>query len=236
MSLRIDTSEWISGALVIGDEGLGVLGSDIPSTGDNGPGYAYNDLSMPADAGKEICGRITTWPTNGTLFAFENTSFTYVPAGDGADSFQYQLYVDGVAVGSPTTVSLQSGAGAATALGMTLTATSSLTAGTATGASAGTAPGATLTATSSLSAGLATGTAPGTAPGATLTATASLTAGSASGQRSETAAGVTLTGTASLIAGVASAAQYARAPSGSGYRPQRSNVQTRPANVQRNNR
>ena len=109
-SLRIDTTELISGALLIGETGLGVLGSAIPATGDNGAGYAYNDLSLPADNSKEICGRITTWPSAGTLFAYEDTSFDFT-APDGAYSFQYQLYVDGVATGSPTTVNLQVGVG-----------------------------------------------------------------------------------------------------------------------------
>ena len=110
MSLRIDTAEWISGALLIGDVGLGVLGSVISSSGDNGAGYAYNDLSLPADAGKEICGRITTWPSAGTLFAYEDTSFDFSGAPDGVYTFAYQLYVDGVATGDPATVTLQVGA------------------------------------------------------------------------------------------------------------------------------
>jgi hypothetical protein len=110
MSLRIDTSEWISGALIIGETGLGVLDSAIPSAGDNGAGYAYNDLSLPADAGKEICGRITTWPTAGTLTVNEDTSFSF-DAPDGAYTAQYQLYVDGVSTGSPQTISLIVGAG-----------------------------------------------------------------------------------------------------------------------------
>jgi hypothetical protein len=110
MSLRIDTAEWISGALIIGDVGLGALGSEIPSSGESGAGYAYNDLSLPADANKEICGRITTWPSAGTLFAYEDTSFEFSGAPNGIYTFQYQLYVDGVAVGSPTTVTLTVGA------------------------------------------------------------------------------------------------------------------------------
>ena len=123
-SLRVDTSEWISGALLIGDAGLGVLGSDIPSSGDNGAGYAYNDLSLPADADKEICGRITTWPSAGTLFAYEDTSFDFSGAPDGVYTFEYQLYVDGVAAGDPATVTLQVGA-------VTHAATGSLSAGSA---------------------------------------------------------------------------------------------------------
>jgi hypothetical protein len=234
MSLRIDTSEWISGALVIGDVGGGVLAEDIPSTGDDGPPYAYNDLSLPADNGKEICGRITTWPSAGTLYAYEDTSFTFIGAPDGTYTFQYQLYADYVAIGSPTTATLTVGATSAIAPGATLTATSSLTPGSASGASAGTASGATLTgtasmtagtatgqvnatasgatltATSSLSAGAAEGTAPGVAAGATLTATSSIVGGSATGQQSATASGATLTGLATLIAGTASNAESYR--------------------------
>ena len=140
MSLRIDSAEWISGALIIGETGMGVLGSAIPSTGDNGPGYAYNDLTLPADNAKEICGRITTWPTLGTLTAFEDTSFEFT-GPDGSHSFQYQLYVDGVATGSPVTVSLSVGAVSATASGTLAALGLTAPTGTATGTSAGDAVG-----------------------------------------------------------------------------------------------
>jgi len=125
MSHRFDAA-LISGAHLYGGAGLGVLGSLIPATGDNGAGYTYNDLSLPADNAKEICGRVTTWPVSGTLTAYEDTSFEFSGAPDGSYSFQYQLYVDGVATGSPTAVSLSVGAvaveivaslGAATAAG-----------------------------------------------------------------------------------------------------------------------
>lgn len=101
------------GQRVCGTPKSGVLGSLIPSTGDNGAGYTYNDLSLPADNTKEICGRITSWPSAGTLTAYEDTSFEFSGAPDGAYSFQYQLYVDGVAVGSPSTVSLAVGTASA---------------------------------------------------------------------------------------------------------------------------
>ena len=109
MSLRIDSTEWISGALLIGETGLGVLAENVPSTGTSGASYLYNDLSLPADNGKEICGRITAWPSDGTLYAYEDGSFSFTGAPDGAYSFDYQLYVDGVATGAPATVDLTVG-------------------------------------------------------------------------------------------------------------------------------
>lgn len=185
-SCTVDTEDWQGADIcTIGDVGGGLFGSEIASSGTNGPGYAYNDLALPADAGKEICGRITTWPATGTLYAYEDTSFTYAPAGDGATSFQYQLYVDYVAVGSPQTVSLTSGGGAATAPGATIAGTSTISGGAATGASAGFAPGRTLTGVSTISAGAATGD---------------------TGSQAATAAGATLTGLSVIVGGHASSA------------------------------
>lgn len=109
MSIRVDTSSWILGAIVCGHRGLGVLADDIPSTGDNGASFLRNDISLPTDSGKEICGRITSWPSAGALYAYEDGSFEFTDAPDGFYSFQYQLYVDGVASGTGT-VSLQVGA------------------------------------------------------------------------------------------------------------------------------
>lgn len=101
-SLRVDTAELISGAYVIGDVGLGVLGSAVPSTGQHGPSYLYNDLALPDDAGKEIRGLIVTAPSAGTFFAFEDGSFTLTGAPDGTYTFTYRLFVDGVDLGTAT--------------------------------------------------------------------------------------------------------------------------------------
>lgn len=102
-SVRVDTASLIVGAVVCGDRGHGVLGSQIPATGENGASFLYNDLSLPADADKEIRGLITRWPAAGVLYVYEDGSFTYT--GPSTD-FEYQLYVDGVAVGAPQTVTL----------------------------------------------------------------------------------------------------------------------------------
>lgn len=129
MSQRFDAA-LISGAHLYGGAGLGVLGSLIPATGDNGAGYTYNDLSLPADNAKEICGRVTSWPSAGTLYAYEDTSFEFSGAPDGSYTFQYQLYVDGVAIGSPETVGLYVGP-------VPVTISASLGAAVASGFSAG---------------------------------------------------------------------------------------------------
>lgn len=96
MSLRIDTAELISSCLVIGETGHGVLGADVPATGLHGASYLYNDITLPADAAKEIRGLIVTVPGAGTFFAYEDGSFSLIGAPDGAYTFSYRLYVDAV--------------------------------------------------------------------------------------------------------------------------------------------
>lgn len=105
---RIDTSPFYADTLLIGDPGFGLLGSQIAATGDDGPGYLYNDISLPADASKEISGEIVTWPLHGELLADEDGSFVYTPDSGyvGPDSFEYQLRVEGSPVGAPTLVEL----------------------------------------------------------------------------------------------------------------------------------
>ena len=97
MSLRCETSSLIAGALVCGDRGLGVVAENI----DPG-GFLGNDVSLPADNGKEIRGLITSLPAAGTLTAEEDGSFTFLGAPDGTYTFDYTLYVDGVSSGSRT--------------------------------------------------------------------------------------------------------------------------------------
>ena len=121
MSLRIDTAELISGAYVIGETGLGVLGSAVPSTGEHGASYLYNDLSLPADDGKEIRGLIVTPPSDGTFYAWEDGSFSLIGAADGEYTFVYRLFVDGVDGGTATaTITIGDGlTGAAVLAGIT---------------------------------------------------------------------------------------------------------------------
>ena len=103
MSIRVDTSPLISGAVVVGDPGLGVLAEHVPSTGEHGAGFLYASLAFPDDNGKEVRGFIARWPTLGTLVAYEDSSFEYTGP---SDSFEFQMYVDGLPVGTPQTVTL----------------------------------------------------------------------------------------------------------------------------------
>lgn len=103
MSLLIDSTSLIPGSLVIGNTGLGVKGSTVPSSGKDGPSYLYNDLVFPADNNVEVMGRIKTFPTQGKLFAYEDGSFGWeAPNVSTQDSFVYTLYIDGVSAGDAT--------------------------------------------------------------------------------------------------------------------------------------
>lgn len=105
---RVDTTPFYADTLLIGNHGFGILGNDIPPAGDDGESYLYNDLSLPADANKEVSGEIVTWPLHGVLFADEDGSFVYTPEEDffGGDSFEYQLRISGVPIGAPVLVTL----------------------------------------------------------------------------------------------------------------------------------
>jgi len=112
MSIRVD-GPLQAGSITIGDVGLGVLASAVPSGGEHGAGFAYDQISALGLSTQEIYARIITPPSAGTFTAFEDTSFE-LTAPDGDYSFTYQLYVDGVTTGPVQTVNVRVGAGVAT--------------------------------------------------------------------------------------------------------------------------
>lgn len=135
--MRVDTVSLISGAVVCGDRGLGVLGSVILSdtaTGDFGAGYLHNDVDI-GDENKEFRGLMVTPPSAGTFFAYEDGSFSLV-APDGAYTFVYRLYVDGVDLGTATANVTIGGAATAS---LAITTDAAVFAGSATGTAGGTA-------------------------------------------------------------------------------------------------
>jgi hypothetical protein len=134
--VRVDTSSWIAGRVLVGNAGLGVLASNIPPTGANGASFLYNDITLPGDANKAIRALILTRPSAGTLFVYEDGSFIFSGAPDGTYTFTYQLFVDGVSTGSPTTVTLNIGSGISASGQAVSTCTATLTTGIKLSASA----------------------------------------------------------------------------------------------------
>lgn len=92
--------------LVVGFGGWGVLGSDLPADGEAGESLGRRWGNFPEDDDAEFWVYVTRWPTNGVLVMAPDTSFVY----DGTtDSFDAQLAIGGVAVGTPKTVTLAVG-------------------------------------------------------------------------------------------------------------------------------
>ncbi len=196
---------------VLGTPKTGVLGSAIPTVGEHGGSYLANDLTdLPADLSREICGRITMWPVSGELQAEETGAFTFTPSGDGAQSFQYQLSVFGVDVGSPATVALNSGGSGLTIIGVVGSANAS---------------GATASVSLNTLIGTELGVANAAQGLATITMSGAVTIN----------CDVAMASASGFVAGVSNA-NYARSPAGSGYQAQRVTQKSRPPAIQKNRR
>jgi|JI91814CRNA_FD_contig_71_158128_length_2455_multi_2_in_0_out_0_2 hypothetical protein len=99
-----------SGRRVCGTPKLGVRGAAIPSTGQHGPSIIYPSLSLPADANKFYRARILTWPAQGVLRVYEDGSLDYDGTGVfEPQTFTFQLYENGVAIGGVLTGTLDTG-------------------------------------------------------------------------------------------------------------------------------
>ena len=82
----------------------GVPGSLIPSTGEHGASYLYNDLDLPADNDVEVRGYVTSPPDLPGWFAHKDGSWEHDPeAVPGSYPFTYQLYAFNQPVGAPIT-------------------------------------------------------------------------------------------------------------------------------------
>lgn len=195
-----------SGRRILGVPDIGILAATIASetsTGDYGPGLLYDEAINPANAGKQLRIRITTLPSAGNIFVYENGAFDFWDAPAGTYYVGYDRYADDVLGGSDT-ATVVVGAADGAASGTTLTGASSISAGGASGTAAGAAAGVTLTGTSTVVVGGASGTAAGAAAGVTLTGSSTLAVGSASGTANGSATGVVLDGVSALVAGLAS--------------------------------
>lgn len=79
--------------------GFGILGADIPASGDNGGSPVLNDGVSPTS---EYYWRVVTPPGSGTLTIYPDLSFDIVGAADGYWTWQYPLYEDGTVEGVAT--------------------------------------------------------------------------------------------------------------------------------------
>ena len=79
--------------------GFGILGADIPATGDNGGSPVLNDgISGPA----EYHWRVVTQPDSGTLTIHPDLSYELAGASDGSHPWVYRLFENGVDQGTAT--------------------------------------------------------------------------------------------------------------------------------------
>ena len=69
MSVRVGATLF-TGGVAVGDTGFGILAENVPSTGENGPGYVFNELVFPADNGIEVMGHITSEPSGPNVISF----------------------------------------------------------------------------------------------------------------------------------------------------------------------
>lgn len=108
---RLD-AQLISGSQLLGDAGGGVLGANIPASGPDGASILNAHVTHPADDASEFRLLVTAWPATGSLFVEEDGSFRFIPAGDGSESFSYQVYKDYIQQGGTHTVTLNVGVAA----------------------------------------------------------------------------------------------------------------------------
>ena len=100
MSFLVYSTPPISGAFVVKKyPGFGILGADIPTTGDNGGSPVIND--SPA-ATSEYHWRLETAPASGTVTIYPDLTFAHTGAADGSWTWQYRLFEDGVDQGVAT--------------------------------------------------------------------------------------------------------------------------------------
>lgn len=150
------------GRRILGVPDVGILAETIASetsTGTNGPGLLYDESINPANAGKQLRIRITSLPSAGNIFVYENGAFDFWDAPAGTYYVGYDWYADDV-FGGADTATIVVGAADGAASGVTLTGTSSISTGSASGNVSSAVSGVTLTGTSSISAGAATGESP----------------------------------------------------------------------------
>lgn len=97
MSLRLSQSQ--SSHLVSLWGGLGIPGSEVPATGDNGGSPLVND---GITGSSEYRIETVTLPSAGTLTVYPDTSFEFSGAADGEYEWIYRVFEDSIDRGTAT--------------------------------------------------------------------------------------------------------------------------------------
>lgn len=95
--------------------GFGILGADIPATGDNGPSPVLNDSPSPS---AEYHWRVETAPSAGVLTIYPDLTFEWDSSGaaDGSYPWVYRLFENGVNQGTATVSQTLGAAGVSLAI------------------------------------------------------------------------------------------------------------------------
>lgn len=96
--VRVAKTGLVSGKIIMGITGFGILAEDIPEIGTDGPGLNFSGLSFPADAGKEIRIEPTLMPA-GDLVIDSKYGATYSGA---SSAFKFNVFEENVLVGEST--------------------------------------------------------------------------------------------------------------------------------------
>ena len=102
MTFLVAASSPIAGKFVVKKyAGWGILGANIPTTGDNGGSPVLNDSINPTS---EYHWRVETPPSAGVLTIYPDLTFEWDGTGvpDGSYPWVYRLFEDGVSVGTAT--------------------------------------------------------------------------------------------------------------------------------------
>jgi len=97
MTLRLSSSQSAHYVSLWG--GLGIPGSEVPTTGDNGGSPLANDGISPAP---QYRIETVTAPSSGTLALFPDTSYEFSGAADGTYPWIYRVWEDSVDRGTAT--------------------------------------------------------------------------------------------------------------------------------------
>lgn len=99
-SVRIDSAPLISGAVVVGVAGHGVMGAAVPTTGDDGPSLIYPSLVLPYDNTVEVRVVVTAVSPGVTVQLNEDGSGVVTVPTDGSHWVDATVYKAGAVFAS----------------------------------------------------------------------------------------------------------------------------------------